>query len=317
MTDELLAKHIAGEADPAETTQVAAWIAAAPENRKRYDDMKQIWEHADEAVDRGIDAQLAWLRFRQRVEREGMRENYPSVQRETFPWRHYLAAAVIIVAVGVASWWAFVRESVQIIRSESGTRAVTVALTDGSTVTLNRGSELAYPSVFRGAARRVELTGEAFFEVAADPSKPFVVQAGSAQITVTGTSFNIQSTADSTVVIVETGSVRVANASKTVDVAPGERAVAVDSSLVKGAQIDRLYQYYRTREFVCNDTPLPKLVEILNQAFSARIEIANPELEQLAITATFSDGSLNEILRVIGETFEIEVEHQGSTIILK
>lgn len=317
MTDELLAKYIAGEADSAEASEVSAWIAASPENRKRHDDMKLIWDQAGEAADRGIDPQQAWERFKQRADREALRDPYPSLQQKPFAWRPYLAAAVFVLAVGVASWWAFLRDEVELIRTESGSRAVTVALADGSTVTLNKSSELVYPSSFREGARRVELTGEAFFEVAADASKPFVVRAGSAEITVIGTSFNIRSAADSTVVIVETGAVRVASASAAVDLAPGERAVAADSALIKGAQLDRLYQYYRTREFVCNDTPLPKLVEILNEAFSARIQIVNPELENLAITATFSDGSLNEILRVIGETFEIEVERQGSTIILK
>jgi ferric-dicitrate binding protein FerR (iron transport regulator) len=78
-----------------------------------------------------------------------------------------------------------------------------------------------------------------------------------------------------------------------------------------------LYNYYVTHEFVCDDTPLWKLVEVLNEAYGSHIEIANPDLRNLPLTATFHNEPLDRTLSIISETFSITVEHQNEKIILK
>jgi len=78
-----------------------------------------------------------------------------------------------------------------------------------------------------------------------------------------------------------------------------------------------LYSYYRTQTFVCNNTPLWKLVEILNEAYGVNIVIANNAKRDLQINSTFTNSSLDSTLKVIGLTYEIAVEKQGSQIILK
>ncbi|MNG80183.1 fec operon regulator FecR [compost metagenome] len=66
-----------------------------------------------------------------------------------------------------------------------------VQLNDGTVVWLNADSEIEYPSVFTGSERRVAINGEAFFEVAKDPSKPFRVKVGESTVEAVGTAFNI------------------------------------------------------------------------------------------------------------------------------
>lgn len=80
-----------------------------------------------------------------------------------------------------------------------------VELPDGSIVLLNKNSEISYPSKFE--ERNVQLTGEAFFEVTPNPTKPFKVISGENEITVLGTSFNVKSTSESMEVEVSTGEV--------------------------------------------------------------------------------------------------------------
>lgn len=86
-----------------------------------------------------------------------------------------------------------------------------VVLDDGTKVWLNAASSISYPSVFRDKERTVSVSGEAFFEVAHDPAKPFIVQAGAHSIQVLGTSFNLQAYDDepSIVTTLITGSLRV------------------------------------------------------------------------------------------------------------
>ncbi|HVV04912.1 MAG TPA: FecR domain-containing protein, partial [Puia sp.] len=86
-----------------------------------------------------------------------------------------------------------------------------VVLTDGTKVWLNAASTLVFPTVFKGATREVSLTGEGYFEVARNASKPFAVKVGGMRVDVLGTSFNIMAYEDEAAVrttLLE-GSVRV------------------------------------------------------------------------------------------------------------
>ncbi|HEX2533952.1 MAG TPA: DUF4974 domain-containing protein, partial [Chitinophagaceae bacterium] len=67
---------------------------------------------------------------------------------------------------------------------------------------------------------------------------------------------------------------------------------------------------------VCDRTPLWKLVAVLNEAYGSDIRISRPALRSLPLTATFQDESLEAILDVISQTFDIRVERDGSTIVL-
>jgi len=101
-----------------------------------------------------------------------------------------------------------------------------MTLPDGTMVWLNSFSSLHYPTRFTGATRSVEVSGEAYFEVAADASRPFVVQAGRQKVTVLGTHFNINSYEDEPAVrttLLE-GAVRVGNAAGQVTLSPGQQA---------------------------------------------------------------------------------------------
>jgi ferric-dicitrate binding protein FerR (iron transport regulator) len=101
-----------------------------------------------------------------------------------------------------------------------------MTLPDGTLVWLNSFSSLHYPTRFTGATRPVEVTGEAYFEVAADAARPFIVQTGRQEITVLGTHFNVNSYEDepATRTTLLEGAVRVGNAAGQVSLRPGQQA---------------------------------------------------------------------------------------------
>ncbi|RAJ87293.1 FecR protein [Chitinophaga dinghuensis] len=102
----------------------------------------------------------------------------------------------------------------------------TVVLPDGSKVWLNAASSLKYPTSFTGNHRIVELTGEAYFEIAADRNKPFFVEVNKMKVEVLGTSFNIMAYPDENTITTTllTGSLNVANANVTKHLVPGQQA---------------------------------------------------------------------------------------------
>ena len=87
--------------------------------------------------------------------------------------------------------------------------------------------------------------------------------------------------------------------------------------LVKAVEEEQLYNYYRTKEFVCDNTPLWKLVEVLNEAYQANIVIDRPGLRTLPLSATFNNESLDQVLEVISLTFNISVTRTEDTIHLR
>ena len=165
----------------------------------------------------------------------------------------------------------------------------------------------------------MSLKGEAFFNVAPNKKKPFIISVNDVQITVVGTSFNVKTVNGNTDVVVETGIVRVTRAGKTVELKANEEVIVnvKDSALTKEKVSDQLYKYYRTKEFVCDDTPLWKLVEVINEAYNSHVVIGNPALKDMGITTTFNNESLEQVLNVISLTLSIRIIKEGDTIILQ
>lgn len=113
-----------------------------------------------------------------------------------------------------------------------------VTLPDGSRVWLNNVSSLRYPTSFRGKDRRVELTGEAYFEIARDVRKPFIVQVKDASIEVLGTNFNVMAYPDESgsQTTLLTGAVRVKAGTGEINLHPDEQVQVTGSGELKLAK---------------------------------------------------------------------------------
>lgn len=316
--DELLVKYILGEANEGEKAAVERWIALQPQNQRYFDHFLLIWDTSKKvSIPAGINENDAWMRFQQRTQQASMRP--APVRRIGFPRRSLAAAVAILVVALLAFGYLLLKPSPQSQFITASTTPVHDTLPDGSVVTLNKNSNLKYSGNFAGHSRKVELRGEAFFAVAPDKNKPFVIEVGDITITVVGTSFNVKHSRGGTEVVVETGVVRVSRKNSTTELHANERLSigTFDSTFVKEASTDKLHQYYRSRQFVCDATPLWKLVEVLNEAYDANIVIKNSELPSLQLTTTFNNESLDKILTIIAETLEISVERKNNEIILQ
>jgi len=192
-------------------------------------------------------------------------------------------------------------------------------LPDGSIVTLNKHSQVSFPEKFANDKRVLQLNGEAFFKVTPNKEKPFEVHTNNVTITVVGTSFNVRSRGDTTEIIVETGIVEVATEKQTVLLKAGQRAITgiSEAILQKQSNTDQLYNYYRSKKFVCDATPLWKLAEKLNEAYDVHIVFGNEAPRNLELTTTFDNEPLDKILSIISSTFNISVTKEKGQIILR
>jgi len=281
-------------------------------NLAYYNQLKKIWDDSRQlALTSTADENRAWQKFQQRV--------HPAlVHRTGFGWMRIAASVIIIAGLGLLAYWVFNDRTKEMTVVAQKT-VLNDTLPDGSVVTVNKGSSISYLSKFKGETRQVSLKGEAFFNVTPNKKKPFIISVNDVQITVVGTSFNVKTINGNTEVVVETGIVKVTRAGKTVELKANEEVTvnAKDSSLAIEKVSDQLYKYYRTKEFVCDDTPLWKLVEVINEAYNSHIVIGNPALKDMGITTTFNNESLEQVLNVISITFNIKVIKEGDTIILQ
>jgi transmembrane sensor len=318
LTDDLLVKYLVGEATESESRQAQQWINASDTNRKYYDDLKRIWQESERIADGSkVNEDAAWLRLQNRI---GKIEPTKVIRKSSVLGSQWLKIAASIILVCLISYMVYYRfYDDHIIDKISGDKVLSENLSDGSTVTLNSNSQLSYPARFVGNNRLVKLTGEAFFKVAPDKTKPFIISVQGATISVVGTSFDVKNRNGATEVIVATGIVKVKAHGKEVQLYPGEKVMVTGAGteLIKQQNKGSLYNYYITGALICDQTPLYQLVDKLNEIYGVQIEITNSKLRNLPITTTFKGQSLDEILKVIAETFNIKTEHQGNRFLLK
>lgn len=315
----LLVKYLLQEATPDEQQQVEIWLAQSEANRKELEHLQFVWKESQKlAAESTINEQEAWQRFvekRKQVKTGGRVISIAPPKR----WLQIAAAVIIVVAGG---WFAGIffntGDSMELVQTQQTVVADT--LPDGSVVTLNKNSSIEYNRKFtKGKARAVKLKGEAFFAVTPDKEKPFVIAVNDVEVKVVGTSFNIRTVNGQTEVIVKTGIVDVTRNGKTIRLAPNEKITtpAKDTTLVKTAVTDKLYDYYQSKEFVCDNTPLWRLVEVLNEAYGSNIVIGRNELRNLRLNSTFNNESLENVLDIIAKTFQLQVVVKENLIILQ
>lgn len=316
INDDLLVKHLLGEASAGEQAEVKAWVSESDNNRKYYDDFKLIWDNSKKlSAASTIDENAAWQRFQQRVAIEKPATKTIPLGRR-INWMRVAAILVLMVGGAWIARYMVWGTNTQLV---AGNMVVTETLPDGTTVTLNKGAVLEYNSRMSGSTRNVTLDGEAFFDVTPDKSKPFIITADDAKIKVVGTSFNVKTSEEKTEVIVETGIVEVSKKKNAVTLKPNEKATVLQSSAVPVKEVvdDVLYNYYRTKELVCKNTPLWRLVDVLNDAYNVEIEIGDARLKDMEITTTFKNQNLDDVLDVISRTLNVRVEKNGKNIVLR
>ena len=324
--EDLLVKYLLGETSPDDNARVEAWLAADPANRHFYNHFQLIWRESRHlydnfnATDEQTDA--AWQKFRQRVQRP---THLQAVKGASDPGQRPVrinrstwtrVAAVFLLVASITSILYLTRNAAD-RQFAATTTPLTDTLPDGSLITLNKRSDISYPANFK-KQRTVRLQGEAFFKIAPDKEKPFKVYTDNVTITVLGTSFNVRNKENTTEIIVESGLIRVTDSLHDVIVHPSEKLILHkgESSLTKEGTTSQLYKYYRTKEFICDNTPLPQLAASLEEAYDVKIVI-DPSLRNLQINTIFRNQSLDQILNIIQETFGIRATRSGSQITLQ
>lgn len=181
-----------------------------------------------------------------------------------------------------------------------------VTLSDGTRVVLNAGTTLTYPAAFVSGKREVEVSGEAFFEVAPDRKRPFIVMAEHLNIRVMGTKFNVKAYREEHVIEVTLteGKVGVGlqETSDWIYLSPKQQ-VSFDKSSHRFSRkiVDPLpYTAWKENKFYFDSLTFQEIATRLERRFNVRIDISPDRLKQVVFTGDFVRGeNLEQILRVM------------------
>ncbi|WP_300910381.1 FecR family protein [uncultured Bacteroides sp.] len=253
----------------------------------------------------------------------------PNPRRRILSLQFFMKGAAAVAVLCVLGWWTyymFAPIPMQTVSTLAETRSVT--LPDQTTIVLNRYSSLSYPKRFRGKERKVQLEGEAYFEVSKDTAHPFKVETGKIEVQVLGTHFNVDAYPEDTEIkatLLE-GSVAVSLIGRTetkLVLSPNESAIynKEQESLTLHTEKDAAEEVsWQEGILLFKNVPLQEIARKLSNTFRTDIRIEGTELQNYRMTATFADSEpLEEILSLLcrNQKFEYTKTNDHITITQK
>lgn len=294
---------------------LSRWIEKRPENRLQFEMAQATW---------GLSSQLV---SSSRARTYLVDHVEPAAPHR---WRFQLqmiggaaaasaAIALLVVWLGLGTYSTGVGSS-QVL-----------SLDDGSTIWLNTNSRVRVK--FDDHVRSVVLErGEAFFKVAHDASRPFIVDTSLRRIIVTGTQFDVRRNVSTVEVAVLEGHVRVEHATvsetvaaqKSVDVggttllSAGQNAKFASTAapvIERSAAVERKTAWRVGKIYLDNST-LGAAIEEINRYTKMKLVLADPDMKALSISGVFKTGDVDSVLFAVRELYKLEARQEGGEIIL-
>jgi len=175
-------------------------------------------------------------------------------------------------------------------------------LADGSVVFLNSGTTLT-SDLSNEHIRKYSVSGDAYFEVAANANAPFIVSAGTATVKVLGTKFNVSSTVTARCISLVSGSILVKSTEDSLVLAPGKQANLDSTGTIKVTDIPKGSElFWMNGQITFKNEPMGFIIGQLQDRFGVHIVLDKPEVADLNFTGTFGrDEDFFESFKLMGQ----------------
>lgn len=298
--EALLDSYLKGETSQKENELVEKWLE---ENNNSHSEWHGLNESQKVKWLTGVFAQI----------QNNIQVNEPkvvSISPHRRLWRRIaVAAALVGVCLTMYLGWPVVHNHLYPVQLAELTVPANqqrqITLPDGSKVWVNSDSQITYEQGFNGKTREIYLSGEAYFDIKHDRSRPFIIHTGKVVTTVLGTAFNIKEDRinQNIVVTVTRGKVSVANGKKLLGVIIPNQQISFNlinnSSTQTNVDAEQAIAWQDT-ELHFNDITFAEAVLQLQQRFNVKIDFSNDRIKECRFTGTALTGDkLHEILKVI------------------
>lgn len=313
--------------------QFADWLRASPVHVREYLRAVELWEglsdpsagsgrSREQLIAEAGDSNLVELPAREEVSC-----NFPArrLSSSSFRWRR-VGFGLALSMVFVLAYLGWQRTTTIVVRTGVGEQHSEV-LPDHSVVDVNTQSEIRV--AFTGTERRVELVrGEAFFDVAKDPARPFIVTTDLATAKAIGTRFSVYRAQSGTIVTVAEGRVLVrdrhadageskgvADPEDAVEVIPGTQAEAQPGHHVQMRRADVTSTLaWREHRLVFDGEPLATVVEEFNRYNSPPLIISDPRLREQHISGVFGANDPESLLDFLAKVDHIAINRDANGV---
>ncbi len=276
---DLINKFYKGECTEAEVKQVLSWFNEQQEGEKHIEDLWDSLTPID--IPHEHDASKTLTAIRQRVGIKKHHTTYHILRRQWFRVAAILILAFVLPLLIVKNEPPPTAYTVvqYVTKENPAGRKSTLQLPDGSVVNLNAESRITYPESFHDTIRKVSLVGEAFFEVAENKDKPFIVSSAGVDTQALGTSFNVKAYEEDehVQVVLASGKVKVKQSqeksSEEVFLSPGEELRVEKQTYIMSRQPADLYQTLAWKDniLVFNQAPAEQVFATLERWYGVTI----------------------------------------------
>lgn len=318
ITPELLEKYQHGNCCEKEIKAIEQWLDDADAEGKLPDETKL------EIIGANI-----WANIAPPVPAE-VKPTRKRFQRTSFAYA--AAACTLMLTASLAAIWLY--NTRQIGQKQSYTvsneanslfkvpagRKGKISLSDGSVIFLNSGSEISYPEVFSEHSRTVSLNGEAYFEIAKDPTKPFIVLTKNTQTRVLGTKFNLKAydAKNKSILSVTEGKVQFSESKhgSRLILTANQQAVFNQDTLLQRNVYAKTYTQWKDNQLIIDDQRMDELAHTLELWYGIQVDIRSKALKNLKITASYDNPSLTELLKSMSYTLKFNYQLSGTRLVL-
>jgi len=202
-----------------------------------------------------------------------------------------------------------------------GSKPVQLVLADGSEVWLDVASSITYPTAFAGKERKVQITGEAYFEVAHNEAKPFIVQKGDVEIRVLGTHFNVNAYDDenSLKVTLLEGAVKVErHGNESLNITPGQQAEINGQGkmeLNKEVDIDEVMAW-KNNWFNFNSLTVPDIMQQIERWYNVSVTYQGKPGNKHFSGIVSRNNNVSEVLKIMEQAgIKFKIEGKNITVL--
>ena len=324
MRIELLHRLIAGTTTEEENRQLMEWFRQCASKEEFFMLFETAWKESPDEMPRDVQE-----RMYRRLSRElDEKKTKTILLRSRFSWKVWpqIAVACIIIVLGLVNYRMNDKQkqlSTQnfTVLAEKGQRAF-ITLPDSTKVWLNSDTKISYPADYGLKERNVTLVGEAYFEVAKNPDKRFIVEAKGMQVEALGTSFNVNTYQNDNKIIASlfSGSVRVSYDRHVAILKPHE-SVKVDLlnrsfSRYKDESMQNI-ALWRKNEITFDGEPLEEITHIMSRLYNTTICIEDESLKKVCYIGTIRNNNLENFIDIINLTTPVVYENKGDTVFLR
>ena len=324
MRIELLHRLIAGTTTEEENRQLMEWFRQCASKEEFFMLFETAWKESPDEMPRDVQE-----RMYRRLSRElDEKKTKTILLRSRFSWKVWpqIAVACIIIVLGLVNYRMNDKQkqlSTQnfTVFAEKGQRAF-ITLPDSTKVWLNSDTKISYPADYGLKERNVTLVGEAYFEVAKNPDKRFIVEAKGMQVEALGTSFNVNAYQNDNKIIASlfSGSVRVSYDRHVAILKPHE-SVKVDLlnrsfSRYKDESMQNI-ALWRKNEITFDVESLEEITHIMSRLYNTTICIEDESLKKVCYIGTIRNNNLENFIDIINLTTPVVYENKGDTVFLR